>query len=256
MARLILNPLRETGSILAVVLAWYWASATHLVTDFLLPTPLSVIQRIGADAMSGDLPAALERTIGAALAGFAIAGVVGTALGIAMARVRAVRWFFDPLISIGFPMPKIAFLPIFLLWLGPTIAAEITIVAFTVLFPVATAAEAGAEGIETVMLWSARSLGAREGQMLWQIVLPAITPQLLTGLQIALPIALITAIVAEMLTGSDGVGGAMLAAMRFADSPGVFAGIIEIAVLGYGLVKMVEWLRAALLRWHSETAAW
>jgi ABC-type nitrate/sulfonate/bicarbonate transport system permease component len=87
---------------------------------------------------------------------------------------------------------------------------------------------------------------------LWEVVLPAALPQILTGLQVALPISLIVAIVTEMLMGGTGLGAAMINASRFADSPGVFAGILEIALAGFCLVKGIAMLRRHLLIWHQE----
>ena len=80
-------------------------------------------------------------------------------------------------------------------------------------------------------------------ELTWQVVLPAALPQIMTGLQVALPIALTLAIVAEMLMGGYGIGGAMVTASRFADLRGVFAGIVEIAVVGYVLVRRIAALR-------------
>jgi ABC-type nitrate/sulfonate/bicarbonate transport system permease component len=97
-------------------------------------------------------------------------------------------------------------------------------------------------------------MGANERQLMWQIVLPAALPQILTGLQVALPISLIVAIIAEMKMGGYGLGGAMMGASRFADSPGVFAGIVEIAIIGYALIKIVALIRRRLLVWHQEMA--
>jgi ABC-type nitrate/sulfonate/bicarbonate transport system permease component len=85
-------------------------------------------------------------------------------------------------------------------------------------------------------------------------VLPAALPQILTGLQVALPIALIVTIIAEMVMSGYGLGGAMMNASRYANSPGVFAGIVEIAVVGYGLIKLMALIRRRLLVWHQETA--
>jgi ABC-type nitrate/sulfonate/bicarbonate transport system permease component len=249
----IVSILEATGSLLVVLLVWWLATRGGAISEFLLPSPVVVAERIAVDTASWELPQSLLLTLRTAGAGFGIAAVLGTILGIAMARVAVIRWFFDPLVSLGFPMPKIAFLPVFLLWLGPNAASQITIVAVSAIFPVVVAAYAGAEGIEKTLLWSARSLGGTRHGVLWQIVLPAITPQIFTGLQIALPVALVTTIVAEMLTGSDGIGGVMLGAMRFADSPGVFAGIIVIAATGVVVVRGMEMLRAWLLRWHAES---
>jgi ABC-type nitrate/sulfonate/bicarbonate transport system permease component len=163
-----------------------------------------------------------------------------------------VRWFFDPIVSVGFPMPKIAFLPIFMLWLGLYDVSKISMVAFNAIFPVIAATMAAAEGVDQYLLWSARSLGAGERQLLREIIVPAALPQILTGLQVALPISMIVEIVTEMLMGGTGLGGAMIAASRFADSPGVFAGIIEIAIAGLCVVKGISIVRRHLLIWHQE----
>ena len=171
-----------------------------------------------------------------------------------MSRSKIVRWFFDPVISVGFPMPKIAFLPIIILWLGLYDVSKISIVVFDAIFPVVTATLAGIASVDKELLWSGRNMGASEREMMWQIVLPAALPQILTGLQVALPIALIVAIIAEMAMGGYGLGGAMMTASRYANSPGVFAGIVEIAVVGYVLIKLMAMIRRRLLVWHPETA--
>src|SRR4029077_15908638 len=103
---------------------------------------------------------------------------------------------------------------------------------FNAIFPVIIATIAAAEGVDRQLLWSARSLGASERQLLREIILPAAPPQILTGLQVALPISMIVMIVTEMLMGGQGLGGAMIAASRFADFPGVFAGVVEIPMPG------------------------
>jgi ABC-type nitrate/sulfonate/bicarbonate transport system permease component len=173
-------------------------------------------------------------------------------LGMAMSRSTGVNWFFDPVISVGFPMPKIAFLPVIILWLGFYDVSKITMVVLDAIFPVVTATIAGIRGVERELIWSARNMGASERQVLRDVVLPAALPQIFTGLQVALPIALIVAIVAEMLMGGYGLGGAMNTASRFADSRGVFAGIVEIGVVGYCLVKAMALVRRRLLIWHQE----
>jgi ABC-type nitrate/sulfonate/bicarbonate transport system permease component len=78
-------------------------------------------------------------------------------------------------------------------------------------------------------------------------------PQIITGLQVALPVGMITTIVTEMLTGGRGVGGAMIMAGRFADSVGVFSGIVQIIILGFVVVKGVEMIRGRILVWHPES---
>jgi ABC-type nitrate/sulfonate/bicarbonate transport system permease component len=240
------------ASLLVFLAAWEILADSGVFTPYMLPALSTVLARVWSDTQSGDLPLNLGLTLYRALVGFAFAASGGIALGILIARVAPVRWFFDPLISAGFPMPKIAFLPIFILWFGLYDVSKITMVVFDSIFPVITATVAGTQAVERHIIWSARNLGASPRELLWQIVLPAALPQILTGLQIALPIALIVAIVTEMLMGGAGLGGAMVTASRFADSPGVFAGLVEIAVAGYFLVKGMSVLRRRLLIWHQE----
>jgi len=241
-------------SILVLLIAWEIFARSGKVTAFMLPPFSTVAERIYADAIGGELWRNLWVTMFRAITGFAIAAVGGIALGAVMARSRIVRWFFDPIISVGFPMPKIAFLPIIILWLGLYDVSKISVVVFDAIFPVVTATLAGLAGVEKELIWSGRNMGASERELMWQVALPAALPQILTGLQVALPIALIVAIIAEMAMGGYGLGGAMMSASRFADSRGVFAGIVEIAIVGYALIKAMALIRRRLLVWHQETA--
>jgi ABC-type nitrate/sulfonate/bicarbonate transport system permease component len=257
--RLLTGALRRLGrgtraslTLLLVLAGWEVYARSGAVSNFLLP-PLSVVlERVWQDTVSGDLLLNLGATLYRGLFGFAIAAVAGVIIGILIARNAAVRWFFDPIVSIGFPMPKIAFLPIFMLWFGLYDTSKVTMIAVSAIFPVVTATVVATQGVEKELVWSARSLGAGKRQLLWEVVLPAALPQILTGLQVALPISLIVAIVTEMLMGGTGLGAAMINASRFADSPGVFAGIVEIAIAGFCLVKGIAMLRRHLLIWHQE----
>jgi ABC-type nitrate/sulfonate/bicarbonate transport system permease component len=241
-------------SILLLLIAWELFARSGRVTPFMLPPFSVVVARIYSDAAGGDLWINLGQTMFRAMTGFAIAAIGGVTLGALMSGNRLVRWFFDPIISVGFPMPKIAFLPIIILWLGLYDVSKISIVVFDAIFPVVTATLAGLASIDKELIWSAHNMGASEREVMWQIKLPAALPQILTGLQVALPISLIVAIIAEMAMGGYGLGGAMMSASRFADSPGVFAGIVEIAIVGYALIKALAVIRRRLLVWHQETA--
>jgi len=252
--KVLLRGLSRWASLLALFAAWEMLARAHVFSDFLLPSFSAVVARLATDVASGDLLLAVGLTLYRALAGFALAAVAGVATGILIARLPLARWFFDPLVSIGLPMPKIAFLPIFILWFGVFDQSKILMAAFSAVFPVIVASWAAAEGVERVMLWSALSLGARRRQLLWEIALPAALPQIFTGLQVALPISLIVEIVSEMAMGGEGIGGTIITEMRFADSPGVFSGIIAIAIVGSILVKAMELIRRRLLVWHAETA--
>jgi ABC-type nitrate/sulfonate/bicarbonate transport system permease component len=245
----------RAAPILLLGLAWEALAASGTLTPYQLPRLSAVLVRMWTDAVAGDLLLNTGVTLYRALVGFAIAAVAGVILGMAMSRNVAVRWLFDPIVSVGFPMPKITFLPVVMLWLGVWDLSKIAMVVLDAVFPVVTATIAGTAGVDRHLIWSARNMGASQRELLWQIVLPAAFPQIMTGLQVALPIALIVAVLVEMLMGGYGLGAAMVHAWRFADSRGVFAGIVEIAVVGYVLVKAMALVRRRLLIWHQEALA-
>ena len=127
-----------------------------------------------------------------------------------MSRNVAARWLFDPIVSVGFPMPKIAFLPVIILWLGVYDLSKIAMVVLDAIFPVVTATIAGIAASSATSSGRRATWAPASASSLWQVVLPAALPQIITGLQVALPIALIVAIVAEMMMGGYGLGGAMV----------------------------------------------
>jgi ABC-type nitrate/sulfonate/bicarbonate transport system permease component len=239
-------------SIAVLLAAWEILARSGTFTPFQLPALSAVLERIGSDAWSGDLAINTALTLYRALAAFVICAVGGIAIGMAMSRNVVANWFFDPIVSVGFPMPKIAFLPVVILWLGVYDVSKISIIVIDAIFPVIAATVIAIQGVERELIWSARNMGASNRELLTQIVLPAALPQIMTGLQVALPLSLIVAVVAEMLMGGYGLGGAMITASRFANSTSVFAGIVEIAVVGYALVKAMALIRRRLLIWHQE----
>lgn len=240
-------------TIAAILIAWELLARTGAVVAFLLPPLSTVVLRIAGDLLSGDLIVDVATTLWRALAGFSLAAVVGVTLGILISRAAPVRWFFDPLISIGLPMPKIALLPVFMLWFGLYDTSKILMVAFSASFQITIATWAATRSVDRELVWSARSLGASPREILWQVILPGAAPQILTGLQVALPICMIVVLVTEMAMGGGGLGHSMLQSARYVDSPGVFAGIVEIGLLGFCVIRTMERIRRRLLMWHPET---
>jgi taurine transport system permease protein len=245
-------PALRLASVIGFFVAWEMMSRSGLFSPFLLPAPTTILDYLWSDFVSGQLVTNLRLTLGRMFAGYCIAAVLGVSLGIAIARVALVRWFFDPLISIGLPMPQVAFLPIFILWLGAFDASKITLITLSCVFPIIIQSTAGAQSIDRFISWSALSLGASKHGLLWDVALPGALPQIFTGLQIALPIALIAATVAEMLMGGGGVGGSIVEGMRMSDSPELFAGIVTVGLLGAVLARLMQMSRHRLLIWHAE----
>jgi ABC-type nitrate/sulfonate/bicarbonate transport system permease component len=238
--------------ILPLLIAWGLAAHLNLIMPFLLPSPFAVARWMINDLLNGNLVYNVSITLYRTMMGFALAALSGVAIGILMSRLATVRWFFDPILSIMLPMPKIALLPVFMLWFGLYDSSKISIVAFSVCFQIIISTYAATQGVEKELVWSARSLGANEREVLREILLPAALPQILTALQIAAPVCLIIVVVTEMVMGGRGLGDSMLVSARYAKTAGVFAGIIEVGLLGFGVIKGMDFVRRRLLKWHQE----
>ena len=221
-----------------LIIGWETLVRGGTISSYMLPPLSAVLQQIGEHITSGELLVNLATTLFRTFSGFIIAAIGGVLLGVTMNRSRLANWFFDPIVSVGFPMPKIAFLPVFILWFGLYDGSKITIIAVSAIFPVITATLAGLQGVERELVWSARSLGASARR---------------ASFEIALPTALIVDVIAEMMMGGFGLGGMMLEASRQMDSTGVFAGIVETAVTGHVVITLMSVARRRLLRWHQET---
>jgi ABC-type nitrate/sulfonate/bicarbonate transport system permease component len=131
--------LARVFSVLLLAAAWELLARSGAFTPFQLPALSAVLERVWIDIWSGELAINAGLTLYRALVGFAICAVLGIAIGMAMSRIRLANWFFDPIISVGFPMPKIAFLPVVMLWLGVYDVSKITIIVIDAIFPVIAA---------------------------------------------------------------------------------------------------------------------
>jgi ABC-type nitrate/sulfonate/bicarbonate transport system permease component len=226
--------IRSMISVLAIVVIWEVAARAGLAPALFLPPFTKVMAEWWAVCSDGSLPLDLGVSLSRAAVGLCFATVIGVPLGIAMARSRFLHWLFDPVIALAFPSPKIAFLPIFILWFGIYSLSKILLVAFACVFPVLIGSFAAATSVNRVLIWSAASMGTSNAGVLFRIVLPAAWPRIFAALRVALPVSLITTFTAEMVSGGGGMGATLMYSQRFFESPTVFAYILT--MLGVGLL--------------------
>lgn len=252
-ARAIVDLLLNYGSLLVLLLIWEIVARMQIVSPYMLPSFSDVLARFWAELGDGTFVENLIETMRRALLGFGIAVVAGVGVGFIIARNATANWLLTPLISLGFPLPKITFMPVFILWLGVYDSSKVLMIVCDAIFPVITSTVAGIHGMDRYLIWSARNLGAREHHLWYTTILPAAAPQILSGIEVALPISLIIAVITEMMLGGAGLGGSMMGAWRFADSVGVFAGLFELSIVGLLLIQVMSAVRRRILRWHPET---
>ena len=187
---------------------------------------------------SGVLPHHALDTLVRLTVGFALAAVVGIAAGVLMGRSRRDEDILLPLVSIGAPIPGLAYAPLFLLWFGP--GNNIALVAFVSAFPVIYNSWTGVKAVKEIWLRSAQAMGADDRRLFRHVVLPGALPYIVTGLRLGLAQAWRILVAVEMLAAVPwGLGWLIFGAQEFLNTDVMLAGIAVIALIGLGLEKLV-----------------
>ena len=241
----------------ALVLNWTIPLAALVAWEIfgrlgVLPRYLSVPTQIAAGlwelAASGELAVALVASLFRVGAGFAIGTAAGVVAGLGAGLVPPVRRFFDPLVSFLFPIPKIAFLPVVLLLFGLGHASKISIIAFSVFFPVFVAARHAVLSINPLLVWAARNMGAPPRTVFFRVVVPAAAPELFAGIRIGLAHAFIVLFAAELTGAKVGLANLISYGEDWVRFDLMFAGIVCFAALGFAADRILMAVRRRVLR--------
>jgi len=191
--------------------------------------------------------ATLQRGFG----GFALAAVIGVALGVLMGRSAVAAAFLGPLFSGTYPIPKIALFPIFIYLFGIGSVSKVLLIFLECLYPIVVTTHAGSRAVNRVLLWSAANMGASRARILWRVVVPAAAPFIFAGLRIALPIAMIVVIITEMISSADGLGYLVMYSLASLKTDRMLAVVLAIALIGVALDWLIVRLRDRLVFWEQ-----
>lgn len=234
-----------------ILLAWELVTRTGFVNPYVFPPVSEVLLRWLAMMTNGSAFRPLWDTLWRASLGLSAAIVVGVPLGILMGRLRWAEWFFEPLFSFAFPLPKIALIPLFVQWFGLFDLSKVMLIFTDCLFPLVIFSYHGAKGVSQIYLWSAQARGTGRWRALWRVVLPLSLASIYDGIQVAVVVALLVAVVTEMVSGGSGLGYAMIRAYRFGDVRTAFATLLNISLIGFMLYWVAQMVRTRLLFWHT-----
>jgi ABC-type nitrate/sulfonate/bicarbonate transport system permease component len=189
-----------------LILIWQiWASA--LPPGSPAPAPLKVLQTFGDLLAKGSLISATVQSLGRVLLGFALASVLGIALGLLMGSSPAIRENLDPIIESFRPIAPMAILPIAILWLGTGTPTALAIVAYAAFFPVLINTVHGVSRVDRKLVLAARTMGISRWTTLMRVVLPGALPSILLGTRLAMGVAWTAIIAAELAVGAKSGGG-------------------------------------------------
>jgi ABC-type nitrate/sulfonate/bicarbonate transport system permease component len=231
----------------AVLAAWEGLGRTGFLPHY-LPPPTAIVAAIVEVTRDGELPRAMAISLFRVSIGFALGAGAGMLVGLGAGLIPGIRHFFDPLVAFLFAVPKIAFLPIFLLLFGLGDESKIAIVAFSCFFPVFIASRHAVLSVSRHVIWSAQNMGAPPLTMLLRVFLPAAAPELFSGARIGLAHCFVLLFAAELMGLQGGLGALIVDGDDAARFDLMFAGIVTFALLGYLGDRLLMAVRRVVLR--------
>ena len=234
----------------ALLLLWELGARAAPDQRLYLPPMTSVIGALGNLFITGAVGWHFAATVGRFLTGFLIAAALGVTLGIALGYIRPLHHLLRTAIELLRPMPSVAIIPVAILTLGIGDSMIVAVTVYASVWPILINTIDGVRHIESTLVDTGRTFGLGRSRILWQIILPGASPYIVTGLRIALSIALILVTTAEMIAGSKGLGFYILDEERSMNSGNMYAGIVIVAALGYALNRLFLAAEARVMKWR------
>ncbi len=247
---------RTAFPFLVVAIAWEITAQLGVFPAKLFPSLVEVGAAFWRLTIEGILPHHAFDTILRLVGGFALAAVIGVALGILMGRSRRMEDIGLPLVSMLAPIPGIAWAPLFLLWFGLGGRPAMLLVAFVSAFPIIFNTWTGVKAVKEIWVRSAQAMGADDRRLFAKVILPGALPYILTGLRLGLAQAWRTLVGVEMLAAVPwGLGWMIFGAREFLNTDVMLAGVVVIGALGLALEKLVfqRLERFTVQRWGMMT---
>ncbi|MCG5219293.1 ABC transporter permease [Streptosporangium sp. KLBMP 9127] len=237
--------------LLVFFLAWDLFVRVYEVSELVLPPPLTVFESLAevvADPVTWDHArvTAIE-TIG----GFLIALVCGVAAGVVLGKVAWMERSLRPMIVASQVVPKVALIPLFVIWFGFGMTSKVIISAMLAFFPIMLNVQLGVRSVEAGQREVMRSLSASRWQTFTHLELKSTMPYVFAGMEVGIVFAIIGTIVGEYLGGSEGLGYLVVRTLNELDAPALFAVIILLSVLGLMLYFAVHGLKRFFIPWHE-----
>jgi NitT/TauT family transport system permease protein len=240
-----------------VLMIWWSIHHFQIVSPIILPSPQEVgrdIVTVGANILSGGyMLDALWMTTKEVLWGFFFAIAIGFSLGVLVGETSFGEKAVLPYLVAIDTMPKVAFAPLFLAWLGFGISSKVALAAFIATFPIVVGTAAGLHAADENARMMFRTLGASRWQTLFRMKIPTGLPQIFTGLKIGAVGVMAGAITAEFLGGGKGFGELIRVAASQLQTPRVFSLILYLSVLGFLLFWSVVLIERKLVFWHRSS---
>ncbi|WP_240989372.1 ABC transporter permease [Salipiger mangrovisoli] len=222
-----------------------------LISNLTMPRPSAVLETLWNLAASGLLWKHLAPSLMRLLIGASLGAVAGIALGTMIGLFSLARAGLVPLISALFPIPKIALLPLFVIWFGIGESSKYALIAFGTFTPTVVATFGAVDSVDRTLIRMGQSFGLSWWSIVRKIVLPGAFPGILSGLRVSIAIAIILLVAAEMLGAEYGIGSYILEAGSLYDLERLFAGVTILSLMGLVVGSLIGLIERRFLGWRS-----
>ena len=231
---------------------WEWQVAAGNVSRLFYPAPSSIVRKLIIMILEGELFVHLVASLTRLSLGLAFGGTTGLLLGLAMGWSRKLRVAIDPLVAAVHPVSKIAILPLIMIIFGIGEASKIVVVSMVTFFPMLINTMAGVRQINPIHFEVAQNYRASTFKVFTRVILPGSLPMILTGLRLALNVALLLTIAVELVASRTGLGNLIWFSWQTLRTEQLYATLIVTSALGIGFNIFVKWLTKRVVPWHVE----
>jgi ABC-type nitrate/sulfonate/bicarbonate transport system permease component len=236
--------------LLFLLLAWEWLAQAEFINPLIVPAASRILSTFFAQLSSGDMPSQIAASLRRAAVGYVLAAVVFVPLGILMGLFEPLHRALEVIIEMVRPIPPPAVIPVAMLIFGLEDEMKVFVIFFSCAWPILLNTLDGVKNIDRILLFTARTFHLSQTKIIFKVILPACSPQIVTGLRVSLPITLILVVISEMVGSTDGIGYFILDSQRRFRIAQMYAGMLSLAILGYALNQLFDLLQGWLLPWH------
>lgn len=234
-----------------LLILWEVICRSGVVSALFLPSPTGIIAALMDMLTGGEIAASLAASMYRIVLGFVLGSVIGLAVGLFTGTSALIDRIGTPIVNALYPIPKIALLPLFILWLGIGELSKVTIIALGVFFPVAMNTYSGVKNVDPLLIKVAVSFNATRWMTLKKVVLPAALPMIFTGLRLAAGTSLLLLVAAEMIAAQEGIGALILHYGDLMITDRLMAGVIVLSVLGLVFNQLLQWAENRAIPWNK-----
>jgi ABC-type nitrate/sulfonate/bicarbonate transport system permease component len=225
--------------------------ALHLFNPIFLPGPWLVVGAVVELAVKGQLWAHLGATLERVAVGFTTGAVLALVLGIAAGHVRAIRDVIEPIVEVLRPIPPLAVLPLFIVWIGIGETSKVGFITYATFFPMFLTTVHAVGRIDPLLVRAAQSLGAGSWQLFRRVILPAALPEILTGIRLGVALSFFVIVISEFIGAEHGLGYLINDGRNFFLVPQMLGAAVVLGFLGYAGNALVRRLERRVLRWQA-----